>query len=293
MLTLTFLGVGGAFAKRNFQSNALIEAWASGPDSQDTPDDNLLIDFGTTGPLALHQLKDVPGFAYLNDEGRIRFPAIRRIFVSHQHADHVGGLEELACTNRFMYASPNGDGGHKPQLISGAHILPNLWEQTLRGGLGALGDRSATLEDYFEVVALSDNDGDKGEFKLLDRYAFSTFSTDHLRIHSKYDWPSLGLQMRDTALGESAFFSGDTRFDYPAYAPMMSKARINFHDVQLQEQANPVHALLSELQTMPEEVRKKTYLYHYDDHWDDPEFKCVQEQFAGFVVPQQRYVVFE
>ena len=35
VLTLTFLGVGAAFAKRNFQSNALIEAWSTNPDEQD------------------------------------------------------------------------------------------------------------------------------------------------------------------------------------------------------------------------------------------------------------------
>ena len=27
MLTFTFLGVGSAFAKRNYQSNVLVEAW--------------------------------------------------------------------------------------------------------------------------------------------------------------------------------------------------------------------------------------------------------------------------
>lgn len=32
MLTPTLLGVGSTFAKRNLQSNALIEAWAIGPD---------------------------------------------------------------------------------------------------------------------------------------------------------------------------------------------------------------------------------------------------------------------
>ena len=57
MLTMTFLGVGGAFAKRNFQSNALIEAWSEGPDRQSRPDDTMLLDFGITGPMALHQLR--------------------------------------------------------------------------------------------------------------------------------------------------------------------------------------------------------------------------------------------
>ena len=66
MLTLTFLGVGSAFAKRNLNSNALIEAWTKGPDHQDSPDDVLLVDLGALGPTALHELKR---FAHLSGDG--------------------------------------------------------------------------------------------------------------------------------------------------------------------------------------------------------------------------------
>jgi hypothetical protein len=45
MLTLTFLGVGSAFAKRNYNSNCLFEYWEKpGTRSRQTPDDTLLID---------------------------------------------------------------------------------------------------------------------------------------------------------------------------------------------------------------------------------------------------------
>ncbi|MCA9249984.1 MAG: MBL fold metallo-hydrolase [Phycisphaerales bacterium] len=293
MLTITFLGVGGAFAKRNYQSNALIEAWTQSPNAQVEPDDNLLIDFGSTGPLALHDLKDVDGFEYLNDDGHIRFPSIKRIFISHQHADHIGGLEELAFANRFMYASMNGDTGFRPQLISSADILERLWDHSLKGGLGVLKDKSATLDDYFDVLALA-GDGSKSEsFDLLKRYRFSIFSTDHLSIRNKYDWPSLGLFVTDTESNESAFYSGDTKYDFSAYETMLRQSKMIFHDVQLQDQPDPVHALLSELWNMPPEIRQKTHLYHYDDSWDDPRFDSVREHFAGFVAPRKRYIIFE
>ncbi|GJM24747.1 MAG: MBL fold hydrolase [Phycisphaerae bacterium] len=293
MLTITFLGVGGAFAKRNYQSNALIEAWSKSPETQDAPDDNLLVDFGATGPLALYELKGVNGFEYLDDDGRICFPSIKRVFVSHQHADHIGGLEEMAFANRFLFASSNGDAGYRPQLISSADILKNLWDQSLKGGLGILKDKSATLDDYFDVHALSKEDAAGCGFDVLEKYRFSIFSTDHLSVHRKYDWPSLGLFLTDAESSEAAFFSGDTKYDFKAYESMLRQSKIIFHDVQLYEQPDPVHALLSQLQEMPEDVRKKTYLYHFDDSWDEPRYDCVRDQFAGFVAPHTRYVVFD
>lgn len=291
MLTLTFLGVGSAFAKRNFQSNALIEAWSAGPDKQSQPDDTMLIDFGATGPLALHRLKDEPGFSYLDDRGAIRYPAIRRVLITHLHGDHIAGLEELASVSRFAgsHARPV-----RPQLISSREILSNLWDQSLRGGLGTLPGRLAALEDYFSPCVLcASGQGDPDRVTMLDRYEVSLASTDHIRVHRKYDWPVFGVLLRNLSSGDTAFYSGDTRFDPEGLGELMARAGIIFHEVQLADQPDPVHALLSELRTLPAAIRKKTVLYHYDDNWDDPAFRFVADEFAGFATPRTRYVLFE
>ncbi len=92
---------------------------------------------------------------------------------------------------------------------------------------------------------------------------------------------------------QTVVYSGDTRFDPEGLGEMMSAARINFHEMQLEDQPEPVHATLSELRTLPEPVRKKTVLYHYGDTWDDQAYDFVEREFAGFATPQHRYTLFE
>ena len=74
---------------------------------------------------------------------------------------------------------------------------------------------------------------------------------------------------------------------------MLEAAKLCFHEVQLTDEELPVHALLSQLQTMPEAVKKKTWLYHYGDDWDCGDYDFIDKEFAGFVRPQQRFVLFE
>ncbi len=294
VLTLTFLGVGSAFAKRSFHSNALIEAWTDGPSRQDKPDCTLLIDFGATGPTALHQLKSKPGFAYLNVGGVINYPAIQRVLVTHLHSDHIGGLEEMAGMRRHFFGRDLSGAGVKPTLIGTPEVLTDLWAHSLSGGLSATGGALLALEDYFEVQPVQPYGTEHPDrISLLDRFEFALIPTDHLYVSRRFDWPSYAVLMTDTAQDATAVLSGDTRFDGETLARLMADARVSFHDVQLEDTPNPVHALLSELRTLPEHTRKKTFLYHYGDNWDDPRYDFVAREFAGFAQPQQRYVIFE
>lgn len=293
MLTWTFLGVGSAFARRNDQSNALIEAWATGPDRQPAPDDTLLIDFGATGPRSLHTLMQQSGFEYLSRSEAVYYPAIHSVLVTHLHADHIGGLEELATLNVHRFIDPVSGNPYKPRLISTREILADLWNCSLRGGLGVLHDRRATVNDYFVPTPLEASlAGETESITLLGRYKLSLFPTDHIRMHAKYDWPSVGVLLSESTTGKTALFTGDTRFDPEGIGPLRDKASLIFHDVQLEDQPFSVHALLADLRTLPESVRARMLLYHYADDWDAARYESVSQEFRGFAAAHRRYTVF-
>ena len=64
-------------------------------------------------------------------------------------------------------------------------------------------------------------------------------------------------------IDDQVFFSGDTRFDASLFNHLpVDLCEMSFHDVQL---FNPgtVHASYDELKMLPDNIKKKMYLYHY------------------------------
>ena len=104
-LRIVFIGTGSAFAKRRRKSNILVIQG----------NHHLLIDCVTQRPLALNDL----GLSVLD---------VRCYHPTHSHADHIGGLEEVALMNRY---TPNIS---KPDMIILRDYQDILWSKSLAGG---------------------------------------------------------------------------------------------------------------------------------------------------------------
>ncbi len=235
-MQVTFIGVGGAFSRRYGHTNALVEV----------DEMRLMIDFGYLTPPRLEQY----GHSLAD---------ITHVAVSHVHADHVGGLEELAFTSRFVHRP-------KPTMLLPHDFRGTLWEQSLRGGLEWVSDDRdnslrCTLESYFDCVDLGSEWCDLGPMSIR------SFRTDH--VPGKDSW---GFVVRDGASGGQMIFGCDTRsrqlelLEDPlpedfARGPI-------FHDCLLSDEPASIHIHLREI-LYPAPVQERIVLVHYHDDLEE------------------------
>lgn len=242
-LRVVFIGTGSAFAKRRRQSNILIIQG----------DHHVLIDCGTQGPLALADI----GLDVLQ---------IKSYLPTHSHADHIGGFEEIGLTNRYLAKSS------KPEMIILADYEKDLWTKSLAGGMEyceSKQGRPLQLADFFTVQRpVADDTGDD----LVWNYQHGPLEISIMRTRH---FPDTAVSIEESQwcsgvfINRRAWISGDTMFDREYPMKYTENAELMFHDCQLFQ--GGVHASYNELMTLPETVRKKMFLYHYGDNWNQPE----------------------
>lgn len=250
-MKLLFLGTGSAFAvDGNYQSNMLLQA-SSGK--------NFLIDCGTDIRFSLFE----QGFNYRS---------IDHVYISHLHADHVGGLEWLAFTTKF---DPHCK---KPSLYVPEPVLKNLWTNSLEGGLSTLEGINADITTYFDVFPVEPN----GSF-VWEEAKFSIVQTLHA-ISGYAIMPSYGLLIEYK--GKHFFITTDAQFTPSYFNIIYRKADLIFHDCETVPAKSGVHACYHDLCTLDEEIKKKMWLYHYNNG-SLPD--AVSDGFAGFAVKGQSF----
>lgn len=264
-LELFFLGVGSAFAQRKNQTNFLIVKG----------DKHILVDFGMTGPRALEETVG------------LKPTDIEVILPTHSHADHVGGIECLALMNR--YVGQRFMNKPKLKMIIDENYQRVLWTHTLQGGLewnekDMNAAQKLTFSDFFDVIRphwKSFYPRETSEVIYGDLH-LEIFRTNHISEQSN-DWEA-SLISYGLLIDGKVFISGDTKFDPELIDLYKSNSEVMFHDVQFSPGA--VHALLAELRTLPEDVKRKMYLMHYADNYqeqDISDFAGWAEQGVGYV----------
>lgn len=254
-LWVYFLGCGSAFSRRHFQTNVLVVKG----------DDHLLIDCGTTCSQALR----AAGLSTLD---------INDVLITHSHADHVGGLEELTLMNRYV-------GRRKARIHIPASYQSILWNRSLRGG-AEMNERHdgvpLTFEDYWEVsrpVSIRNAPRDGQRFSV-GSLSVRTFRTRHYPEQAE-SWKD-AMYSVGVVLDERVVISGDTQFDadmLEAIEPADGAEHI-FHDAQLFP--GGIHESLQELSGLPVRLRERMSLVHYGDNFEDHMDTVVANKFAGF-----------
>lgn len=248
MSKLTFLGSGSAFTigADNYQSNMILQA---------DNGDRLLIDCGTDIRFSLA-------------EQNLSYKDIDAIYISHLHADHIGGLEYLGfCT----YFDPDCD---RPDLYISSELAYQLWENCLAGGMRSLNGKIASLETYFNVCFLNPL-----EFEwsfTWNNFSYKLIDTLHVD-NGIFVIPSYGLYF-ETPKKDFIFISTDTQF-YPELLRHYDSSDLIFQDCET-ACTSDVHVHYPRLAELSQEYKQKMWLYGQNPG-ELPDAKG--DRFLGFV----------
>jgi ribonuclease BN (tRNA processing enzyme) len=230
-MKLRFLGTGNAFTvgANNFQSNMLLEG-AYGK--------HLLIDCGSDVRHSLFE----QGHTYRD---------IDAVFISHLHADHIGGLEWLAFSTKFDPKSK------KPTLFVADKLKKSLWNKSLAGGLSSLPHKIPSLKTYFKLHTI-----DSKQTFRWQKITFQLIKTIHV-MNGEQPMPCYALKFKINNI--NVLITGDLQYKPKLLLPYYLEADIIFHDCETSKNASGVHSTYQQLLKLPLEIRKKMWLCGYND----------------------------
>jgi hypothetical protein len=263
-VSIQFLGVGGAFSIPTVPGDLSTAPMQSNMVITSESGKCMLFDCGS----------DIRFSAQMCGYGPNSFDAV---YISHEHADHTGGLEWLLLNRLF-------GGGSKPVLIAEAKLIQNLWKM-LHPGLEVTTNSLMNFSDYVIEYPISYREFiDCGvvSWEGLQLYLVRQVHVPH-KSHPMF---SYGLTVWD---GKTAAFhvSSDATFNPDRLAEIAEDVSIIFQDCEVGYKTG-VHAHYDELLTLQPEVRAKMWLYHYNPN-EAAKKDAVADGFLGFVQRGQTF----
>jgi len=260
-MKLTFLGSGSAFSMKNFQTNVLVENNGK----------RLLIDCGTDIRWSLGELG-------------LSFKDIDAVYISHLHADHVGGMEYMAFCSYF---TPKAIMPNKIKLFGNQGVMLKAWDETLRGGLASIQSKVVNLYDYFEVERIPEN----GCF-FWEGIKFDIVQTVHI-MDAYTIVPSFGLMIRQPDSTDVTYFTSDAQFCPYQIQDFYNQGNLIFQDCETTPFKSGVHANYKDLVTLDEKTKNKMWLMHWNDNiaadFEKYNAEAVKDGFLGFVTKAQSF----
>lgn len=195
---------------------------------------------------------------------------IDAVYISHLHADHVGGLEWFGFSKLFIDKV-------KPALYISSDQRDKLWNNVLSGGMSSLESEDATLATYFDVQPIHQ------QSFIWKKFLFQLIKVEHSMSNGVHI-PAYGLLI--TGDSKKIFISTDSRFHPNVLNPIYKQADIIFHDCETSCIASGQHAQYSDLKTLDPVIKAKMWLYDYNDGLlPDAE----KDGFKGFISQGQSF----